>query len=258
MDTIRQDIRYGLRMLLKSPGFAAVTILTLALGIGSTTAIFSVVEALLLRSLPYADPGRLILMWGTGLAESAIEQQTSPQDFADFKQRARSFESMAAASIPWTSNLSGTKDPRQVGVMFASGELFSLLGVRPQLGRDFQPSDDRAGAERVAMLSHALWESQFGLDRNILGRPIALNGDVFRIVGVMPAGFQFMEEADLWVPLAHNPIVNRGRAVRFLNVIARLRPQVSIQQAARGIRCATCWWQARSGWLWCCWLGPAC
>ncbi len=247
METLFQDLRYGLRILLKRPGFTAVAVAALALGIGANSAIFSVVNGVVLRALPYKDPARLTMVWSrrpllqaqAGLSEFPV----SAADFIDWRDQNQSFEQIAAFhSQPF--NITGAGEPEYLGGVRASASLFSLLGVEPVKGRTFTPSDDQSGADRVVIISHGLWERRFGSDQNIIGQRLTLNDEPYTVVGVMPpgfqfprkgempAGYQFPRQADIYTPLALTPnqVTNRGR--NYLAVIARLKPQVTLAQAS--------------------------
>jgi putative ABC transport system permease protein len=239
MQTLWQDLRYGARMLLKRPAFTLIAVVTLALGIGANTAIFSVINAVILRPLPYYEPERLVMLWGANARTNEQQQPVSFDDFYDFQRQAQTFSGLAAASPQWSFVLAGGGEPEQLFGQFISSHLPALLGVQPMLGRAFLPEEDRAGGARVAMLSHNLWQRYYGSDPNIVGKPINLNGQSTTVVGVMPPGFQFLEAAELWLPLAQNPFLTRGRAVRLLNVIGRLKPGSTRAQAGAEMNTVT-------------------
>lgn len=245
METFWQDLKYGARLLIKRPGFTAVAVVALALGIGANSAIFSVVNGVVLRALPYKDPDRLMMVWTRRLLVQApggmSEFPVSAADFIDWRDQNQSFDEIAAFhSQPF--NISGSGEPEFLGGVRASYNLFSLLGVEAQLGRTFSRDDDRPGSG-VVLISHGLWERRFGADPNIIGQQIILNDQPYTVLGVMPrdfqfprrgeipAGFQFPRQADLYTPLAWTPnqMANRGR--NFLAVVARLKPDVSMAQA---------------------------
>jgi putative ABC transport system permease protein len=227
MNTLLQDLRYGMRMLMKRPGFAAIAVLTLALGIGANTAIFSVVNAVLLRPLPYPQPERLVQCYwqwpkGEGEAVSAIE-------YAFWKENSQSFES--AGGFSGTSsgfNLAGGAEPLRVQGMPVSEDFLQVLGISPALGRGFLPEEDRPKGPRVAIISDGLWRSYFGADPAVVGRQVQLNGGSCDIVGVLPRGFQFGNPVDLLVPLQLE--VNPRDQGHNTNMIARLKPGVTLDQ----------------------------
>ncbi len=235
LERFRQDVRYGLRLLARSPGFAAVAIVTLALGIGASTAILSVVDAILLRPLDYADPDRLVVL----LKEE--DGPVAPANFLDWKARSRSFERMGAAEY-WTPNLTAGGSPEKLWALRLTPDVLPLLGVRPALGRFFLPSEATAGTDRVVVLGHGVWTSRFGADPAILGRPITLDGEPYTVVGVMPPSFQFAPfwatEAQLWAPLDLTARVS-DRGGSSLRVFARLKPGVSVDSARRELAAVT-------------------
>ncbi len=206
MLTFLQDLRYGFRMLLKSPGFTVVALLTLTLGIGATSAIFSVVDAVLLRSLPYRDPQRLVSIYEDAGKIGFQYNTPAPFNYAAWKAQTKIFEDVAAmCGQPY--NLTGTSgEPEKLDGVTVTQNLFALLGVRPALGRDFRPEEDQPGANRVAIVSDGLWKRRFGGDRTILGREILLNDSKYTVIGVMPPGFSFpFRTASVWTTLALGP-----------------------------------------------------
>ncbi|HEY6186741.1 MAG TPA: ABC transporter permease [Pyrinomonadaceae bacterium] len=229
MGTLIQDLRYGFRMLVKNPGFALIAILALALGIGANTAIFSVVNAVLLRPLPYATADRLVYVEAVNPAQGITNSNVSPPDFSDWKNQSQTFEDMAAF-ITGGAILSGNAEPERVPGAYVTASFFSLLGAKPALGRALVAEDDRPGAEDVTVISHGLWQRRFGADPNILGSKVNISGTSTTIVGVMPAGFEFMEPMDVWRPIGLDYAKER-RDNRYLQVIALLKPGVSIEQA---------------------------
>ena len=234
MHTFWQDFRYGVRVLFKNPGFTFIAVLTLALGIGANTAIFSVVNALLLRPLPYKDAGRLVWIWGTNPGAGIPEEVASAPDYNDWKKLGESFEDMGA--IANLSVILGTdgEPERLIGKRVSDG-FFSTLQGQPMLGRTFTPEEDKPDAQRVVILSEGLWQRRFGSDPQILEKTITLNGNPHQVVGVMPADFINPQPGDaqtseLWVPLRVN-YATAGRRGDFLGVIARLKPEVTREQA---------------------------
>ena len=242
MGTLLQDLRYGLRMLAKNPGFATVALLTLALGIGANTTIFSVANAVLLRPLPFAAPDRLVRVVSVRLPANAPDN-ASYLDFLDWRARNHVFESMAVFRTG-DFTLTGQGDATHLAGAVVSADLFRLLGVRPSLGRAFLPEEDKPGAAGggdAVILSHRLWQECFGTDRNVVGRTIDLDNKSFTVVGVMPARFRFpiqAEPIDLWTTVALDiggPNGGKGmadqRGAHYLDVIARLKPNVSVAEA---------------------------
>ena len=234
MNHLLQDTRHGVRAFLKTPGFAAVVVATLALGIGANTAIFSVVNAVLIRPLPYPSSERLITLWNKypkmGLSQSAI----SGPDFVDRSKSSRVFEQVGAVTDA-SLNLTGSGDPERIRGVRASAGLFQVLGVQPALGRAFRPEEDRPGAEPVVVVSHGLFERRFGGDRAWVGRSVLLNGKSHTLVGVMPAGFAYPSpQTEMWVPLAlsADQVDPSQRGNEYLAAVARLKPGVT-QEAAQ-------------------------
>jgi len=236
IETLLQDIRYGARVLAKHKGFTAVAVLTLGLGIGANTAIFSVVNELLLRPLPFPDAERLVMLWEV-TPEGRRENTTSRANFRGWREQSTNFERMAAFSDQRLS-LTGGGNPEEVSVQLATPELFRVLGVEPILGRGMTEEDIRPGAPEVAVLSYGLWQRRFGGDPQVVGRPITLNGAPCTVVGVLPAGFQWhirkrsgtARPAEVWTVLTM-PTEGSGVRGRFLSVVARLKPGVSLEQA---------------------------
>jgi putative ABC transport system permease protein len=228
---ILQDLRYGLRTLRKHPGFTAVAVTALALGIGANTAIFSVVNTVLLRPLPYHDPDRLVMVWEDDTKGGYPRDTPSAANFVDWREQNKVFEGMGALADQ-SFNLTGAGDPERLEGKRASANLFNLLGVEPMIGRGFLPEDDQPGAGRVVVLSHGLWQRRFGADPSVVGRQLELNGQSHTVVGVMPRSFQFPSpETELWAPIAftQQEAANRGR--HYLQVVARMKPGVSVEQA---------------------------
>jgi putative ABC transport system permease protein len=227
MEALLKDIRYGLRGLARHPGFTLVAVITLALGIGANTAIFSVVNAVLLRPLPFADPERIVWLWDT-----QPQLPTAPAalpEFLDWKEQNHSFEHLAAfqSGNMFFDTGSGAEDLR-VGLV--TPEMFSLFRVSPILGRTFTEEEQLPGRSRVAVLSYSMWRDRFGSDPNVAGRTIQLSGAAHTIIGVMAAGFSFPDRAQLWRPLRVDP-KQLDRGPHYLRVVGRLKPDVSLAQA---------------------------
>jgi len=187
MHSFLQDLRFGARMLVKNPGFTLISVLTLALGIGANTAIFSVVNTVLLRPLPYKDAEQLVAVWEV---QSKVNQTMfSPAEFLDYQTQNQSFSEMAAHRLMYVT-LTGQGEPEQLNGRIVSGNFFSMLGVRAEQGRIFQSEDGRAGAARVAIISHDFWQQRFGGDPNVISKALTLSGEPVTLIGVMPPGFQ--------------------------------------------------------------------
>lgn len=227
MHALIKDIRYGIRSLARHPGFTLVALLTLALGIGANTAIFSVVNAVLLRPLPYDDPERLVWLWDTIRPDT--NAPTSLPEFLDWKQQSRSFEQLAAfqSGNMFLDTGDGAED---VPVGLVSPQMFSVFRVNPVVGRTFTDEETLPGRTRVAVVSHSLWQTRFGSDPNISGRTIQLNGRPYTIIGVMQPGFSYPERATLWQPLRIDPS-DQDRGPHYLNVVGRLKSDVTLAQA---------------------------
>jgi putative ABC transport system permease protein len=227
---IWRDLRYSFRLLRKQPGFAAVVVLTLSLGIGANTAIFSVLHTVLLRALPYRDPERLVSVRQLNL-ENQQTDRVPGADYSNWEARNHVFEGLAYAwSTPHT--LTGVGNPQSVVCEQFSPNLFSLLGTQPILGRTILPEDGQPGKDRVAVLSHRLWQQRFAADRNVIGRSIQLSGEPYTVIGVMPPGFAHRGAfVDLWIPIVLSAELRQNRRLHVLHVIARLRAGVSLEQA---------------------------
>jgi len=230
METLWQDLRYGFRMLARNPGFTAVAVLTLALGIGANTAIFSVVNAVLFQPLDYEEPDRLYLLWTTNPGWARPESASLP-DFLDWREQNQVFEDLAAISRR-SLNLTGDGEPERLIGSYVSSSFFSLLRVQPSAGRGFLPGEDAPGAEHVAVLGYGLWQRRFGADPSLVGKTISLNGNDHTVVGIAPEDFQLFQGTDLWLPLALDASQPQfGRRSDFLRVLGRLKPDVREDRA---------------------------
>ncbi len=232
MNTLFQDLKYGLRMLAKNPGFTTIAVLTLALGIGANTAIFSVVNSVLLEPLPFHEPGRLVELWVTESAPG--NYPLSGADYLDWQRQNHTLVSTTAYSWPNRESLSRSGEAGLATVQSVQGNFFPTLGVQPLLGRAFAGGEDSAGRDRVAVLSYGTWQGQFAGRRDIIGRNVELNGRTFSVIGVMPSWFRFGfgEGADIWTPLDMSPGNLGPRGQHQWRVIARLKPGVTPAQAA--------------------------
>ena len=230
-----QDLRYAFRGLARRPGFTAIAVITLSLGIGATTAIFSVVQAVLLRPLEYPQADRIVKIVGFDKAEAATEN-LSPADFLDFQRDATSFARMGANGWVGLATISGgTGEAERVGSVQVTEGFFPTLRVQPALGRGIQADDDRPGAPRVVLISDGFWRRRFAADPGIVGQPITINAMPFTVIGVLPARYRHLEinperAADIFTPFQFNPAqANRGG--HFIRGIARLKDGVSVEQA---------------------------
>ena len=218
-------------MLAKNRGFTTIAVLSLALGIGANTAIFSVVNAVLLKGLAFHEPDRLVMVWEDVSFAGFPRNTPAPANYADWKARNAVFEDMAALR-ELSFNLTGDGEPERVAVQGATGSFFSLLGVQPVLGRTLLPDDDKPEANKVVLLSYNLWQQRYGGEKTIVGNEMLLNGEKHTVVGVMPARFQFLRsDIKAWVPMAFTPRQLAQRGSHYLEVVARLKPSVSVEQA---------------------------
>jgi putative ABC transport system permease protein len=231
VDTFLQDLRYAGRTLLRSPGFTAIALLTLALGIGANSAVFSVVRAVLLRPLPYPAPERLVRVYTIG--REGDLSVFSPANFRDARTANRSLEHMSFATRAGL-NLTGRGDAIQLDAARVGQDFFQTLGVRPLLGRWLLPEENEPGRDRVVVLSHALWQQRFGGDAAIVGRTVRLDGEPYEVVGVMPEGFSYPEGREAWVPMEYDAsfLGEQNRGSYFLPAFGRLKPGVSAEAAA--------------------------
>jgi hypothetical protein len=203
VEALLGDLRFATRRLRATPGFTAVTVLTLAIGIGATTAIFSAVHPILFAPLPYPEAGRVTMIWDHGTDGARLEDTFGT--YRELLERSRSFTAIAALK-PWQATLIGGTEPVRLDGQRVSWSYFQALGVPPALGRDFQPTDDQQNGPRVAILSDALWRCRFGGDRTIVGRPITLDDNQYLVIGVMPKAFEniLAPAAELWAPLQYD------------------------------------------------------
>ncbi|HEX8088165.1 MAG TPA: ABC transporter permease [Blastocatellia bacterium] len=233
MSILLQDIRYSIRVMLKSRGFTAAAVMALALGIGANTAIFSVVNAVLLRPLPYADPERIVTVWQNLQSRGGPEREfTSPADFNDWKEQSQNFKHMAGV-INWGPTLTEQAEPEQLRGAAVSYDMFSVLGVEPALGRSFAKEEDQQGAERVVVLGNGLWRRRFGADPSLVGKTISLSGDRYTVIGIMPPGFKLpiINRSELWRPLYSVLGKSCQRGCIVLRVMARLKPGATLEGA---------------------------
>ena len=229
VEALAQDARFGLRLLRKSPGFTAVAVLTLALGIGANSALFTVLDRTLIRPLPYANPDRLMMLWEDFSAFGAAKERVSPATFKDWQKRTQTFDEIAAYGMR-DFNLSDGGPPEEVFGLGVTANLLSMLGVRPLLGRSFAPEEDAPGNKTV-VLSYPLWMRRFGGDVGLVGKPILMSGEKYTVIGVMPKGFQYPDQqSQVWVPLGLSAQLLARRNSHFLYVAARLKPNQSLRQ----------------------------
>ncbi len=244
METLFRDIHYALRSLLKRPAFTVIAVLTLALAIGANTAIFSVVNAVLLRPLPFHDPGQLVTLWERNPKQGYEQNPPAAGNFVDWRDQNRVFSQMAIYAPSRKFNLAVEDQPERITGAAVSASLFEVLGVNPTQGRAFSSEEEQPGRDQVVLVSHGLWQRRFPSDRNPVGKQLAIDNKTYTIVGVMPEGFQFpggsgtilrnftAAPADLWVPLVLDAQTLRQRSSHSLNVIGRLKPGISMEQAS--------------------------
>jgi putative ABC transport system permease protein len=236
METFLQDLRYGARMLLKKPGFTVVAVVTLALGIGANTAIFSVINGVLLRSLPYREPERLVALWETNPklgTESRNRNEVAMGNFLDWRSQSESFEQVGALYYANT-NLTGTGEPERIQSAIVTVNLFETLGLEPVNGRSFLPEEEKPGSPRTVVVSHELWQRRFGADPNLVGKTFTLNGNPTTVIGIMPAGFELQfpsnRQIEMWFPMRIDA-ANADRRSHYLYVLGRLKEAASVEQA---------------------------
>jgi putative ABC transport system permease protein len=233
--TLWQDMRYGARTLLKKPGFTLIAVITLALGIGANTAIFSVVDAVLLRPMPYPEADRLVFLWSTLRAQGIDSSGSAMPDYREWRDQNRTLDGLAGFSYGNFTLSPAHGEPERLQGVYITSNLFNVLKVSPALGRLFMPEEDQFGRHHVVLLSYGLWQRSFGGDRAIVGREIKLGGDSFTVAGVMPQGLPFFDnlpEVELWAPLAFAPGDSMGtRNNHFVTLVGRLKPGVTVAQA---------------------------
>ncbi len=229
LEQLMQDLRHGARMLLKRPGFAFTAVLTLALGIGANTAIFSVVNAALLRPLPFEHAEQLIMVYSRTSREARAS--VAYPDLRDWRSQSSSFAHLSAV-VTQSVNLTGQAEPGRVIGGFVSADFFQMIGTGPVIGRAFVSGEDEAGAERVAIVNHIVWRDRFGADPNLVGQTLTLNGQFFTVVGIMPEGFRFpYSDVDVWMPIQHYPYLSPDRGAASVEVMGRLKSGVTLPQA---------------------------
>jgi len=228
MQTLWQDLRYGARMLVKKPGFSLIAVLALSLGIGVNTTIFSYINAIMFRILAFPEPDRVAFVWSSNRGSGGGQNPVSAPDFLDWREQARSFKSLAAVTAA-TRTLTGGGEPERVTSAQVSANFFQTLGIQPIAGRAFLPEEEKAGANQVILLGHAFWQRRFAGDPKVIGQTIALDGQSYKVIGITPADFRFVEEGEVWEPLAFDPRADRN--LRFLMIFGRLKPGVTVGQA---------------------------
>jgi predicted permease len=236
MESVLQDVRFAVRMLGKSPAFTLLAVLAIALGVGANTAIFTVVNAVLIKPLPYSQPGQLVAIWGKLEKEAMPQNWISEPEYWDLKKTNQAFSAIGAYATGAGVNMTqkGT-EPARFTATYATASLLPMLGVTPALGRTFSEQEDFPGRDQVAVLTYSVWKTKFGGDTSLLGRDIDLNGKPYTVVGVLPEGFSFGKPADLWLPLGLDPKKEPDRGSHYLRVVGRIKPGVSIAQAQQDV-----------------------
>jgi putative ABC transport system permease protein len=237
MDTLRQDIRYAARKLVRTPGFTAIAVITLGLAIGATTAVFSIVNGVLLKPLPFRDPDQVVVVGSTN-RDGKLQVMSAP-DFIDYRDRTHSFVGMAAVQAGNSANLSvAGASPVRLNSAAVGARFFELLGMPMRLGRGFIPNEDAQGAERVAVISEKLWRNTFAADPSVLGRAMSLNGEDYKIVGVAPSSLTYPRQPDVWTPFKFEAWMTdpENRGAHFLGAIARVKPGVAFEVAKNDMR----------------------
>ena len=245
MGTLLQDIRYGIRMLTKSPGFTALAVITLALGIGANTAIFSVINSVVLRPLPFREPGRLVALWQTESAPGNFPL-TGP-DYLDWQAQSRTLEATSLYSWERTANASGAGEAEAATAISTQSNFFTVLGVQPQFGRTFDSGEDLAGKNHVAILSNAFWHRKFGGRSDVLGKTIELNDEPYTIVGVLPPWFNFQRATEIWTPMDMTPKALGPRGSHSYRAIARLKPNISVVRLKPNSTASRSRWRKKTG-----------
>jgi putative ABC transport system permease protein len=230
MDSLRQDLRFAVRTLLKRPLVTLVAVATLAVAIGANTAIFTVVRTVLLRPVPFKDPPRLVAVWESNPQQGIDREPASVPAWTAYRDESGVFEELAG-SVDWMPSLTGSGEPESVPAYRYSGALFRTLGVPPLIGRTFGEDEARPGQDKVVVLSHALWQRRFGGDAGVLGRSVLLEGTPYTVIGVMPAAFRHPAMTDLWVPMVPSAALAADPAARFVRMVGRLKPGVTVAQA---------------------------
>jgi putative ABC transport system permease protein len=230
MDSLLRDLKFSTRSLLKRPALTIIATLTLAIGIGANSAIFSVVNALLLKPLPFPDPDRIVALWDKVPSRGVERNEVAVANYLDWRAQNKSFEQLGLYSW-WSTNLTGSDSPERVQGFQVTPNFFEIVGVKPMMGRGFSAEEDQPGKDAVALLSYNLWQRRFGGDANIVNKTIATNGVTRTVIGVMPPDFNYPKGAEIYAPLQFTPELTRSRGNHSYLGIGRLRPGVSLRGA---------------------------
>src|SRR2546423_1285448 len=230
MESLFSDLRYAIRSLLKRPGFTLIAVVTLALGIGANTAIFSAINALLLKPLPFPDLDRVVAIWDKLPSRGVLHNEVAMANYLDWQTQNKSFDQLALYRW-WSANLTGGDTPERVQGFLVSANFLDALGVKPLMGRNFYPEENQPGKDAVAIITHSLWQRRLGGDPNILNKTITINSVARTVIGVMPERFNFPKGAEVYAPLAMTPELIKSRGNHSYYVIGRLKPGVSIKSA---------------------------
>ena len=231
MERLLLDVRYAFRSLLKYPGFTIVAVLTLALGIGANTAIFSIVNSILLMPLPFTNPDQLVMIWENNAQQGLKDSTVAPAKFLDWRDHSKSFEQVGAFWPYQASNLSLNDDPERIPSAAVSYELFQVLGVPPLNGRTFLPEEDKPGGDPAVIISYRLWQRRFNSDPGLVGQGVKLDGKSYTVVGIMPSGFSFPDQAEMWLPMAFSPNETKNRESHIVHVVGRMKSGVTVKEA---------------------------
>ena len=234
MDAFLKDIRYGIRGLLKRPGFTLIAVITLALGIGANSAIFSAINALLLKPLPFPDLDRVVAIWDKVPARGVVHNEVAMANYLDWRAQNQSFEQLALYRW-WSTNLTGVEPPERIQGFLVTANFLDAVGMKPIMGRNFSEEENQPGKDAVAIITHSLWQRRFGGDPNIINKTITLNSITRTVIGVMPERFNFPKGAEVYAPLAMTPELARSRGSHSYYVIGRLKPGVAPQSAQADI-----------------------
>src|SRR5258705_3288731 len=226
MDTLSKDVRYGFRSLLKRPAFTIIAIVTLGLGIGANTAIFSTINSLLLKPLPFPDPDLIVALWDKVPSRGVERNEVTVANYLDWRAQNKTFEQLGIYRW-WSTNLTGSDSPERVQGFQVTPNFLDIVGVKPMMGRGFSAEEDQPGQDAVALLTYSLWQRRFGADPNIVDKKILTNGYTRTVIGVMPPEFNYPKGAEIYAPIAITPELARSRDSHSYWGIARLKPGVS-------------------------------